>query len=155
MDSLPEIGDLEFDNLEPCDVCGEPSHDLSRHDGDDVCGRCSAVFTAAHALFDNDVADRAAIVGTLAHAWSAHDIAHSVDEYARFEMLRQVDGVAVLRLKDMSADVVRYEGSDLAKAVKIEVFSRHVESEKVAEAYGRVLQEHGIHHDKCSAGSVA
>jgi hypothetical protein len=120
-----------------------------------VCGRCSAVFTAAHALFDNGVEDRAAIVGTLAHAWSAHDIADSADEYARFEILERVDDVPVLRLKDMSADVVRYDNSDLAKAVKIDVFSRDVKLERVAEEYGRVLQDHGMHHDQCSAGSVS
>jgi len=153
MDSLPEITDLEPYDL--CDVCGQPSDLLLRQAGDDVCERCSAVFTAAHALFDNEVEDRGAIVGTLAHAWSAYDIADSADQYTRFEMIGRVDDVPVLRLKAMSAYVVRYDNSDVAKAVKIDVFSRHVKPEKVVEEYGRVLQDHDIHHDQCSAGSVS
>jgi hypothetical protein len=64
----------EWDIAGACDTCGGPTDDLGSlrgRAGDNVCEQCDALFTAAHALLDNDVHDERTILGTLAFAWSS------------------------------------------------------------------------------------
>lgn len=111
--------------------------------------------TAAHALLDHDVLDEAAILGTLAFAWSEGAWTTAPDEYGGLEFLAVADGVPVLKLPDITAGVVTYADSPIAKAVKIDVYAQSVIPEKVAETYRELLESHKIHYDKCSAGSIA
>lgn len=145
----------DIDTAGVCDTCGERTDDVQRRAGDDVCGQCDALFAAAHALLDNDVPDEAAILGTLAFAWSEDAWTTAPDDYGRLELLATADGVPVLRLPDITADVATYDDSDIPNAIKIDVYSRHVAPKRVAETYQELLEGHKIHYDKCSAGSVA
>jgi hypothetical protein len=61
----------------------------------------------------------------------------------------------VLKLPDITAGVVTYDDSHIAKAIKINVYAQRVKQEKVAETYRELLESHKIHYDKCSVGSIA
>ncbi len=151
---------VSITDIEPagaCDTCGGPTEDLQslrRRAGDDVCEQCDALLTAARALLDNDVRDEPTILGTLAFAWGGGAWAVGPDDYGGLELLSSADGVPLLRLPRITADVITYDGSRVPKAVKINAYSRDVEPQELAEVYKRLLQDHGIHFDKCSAGSV-
>jgi hypothetical protein len=145
----------DVDTVGTCDTCGGRTDDLQRRAGDNVCDRCDALFTAAHALLDNNVPDEAAILGTLAFAWSKGVWTAASDDYGQMEFLAAADGVPVLRLPDITADVVTYDDSCIPKAAKITVYARGVGSERVSETYQELLENHKIHYDECSAGSVA
>jgi hypothetical protein len=145
----------DVDAAGTCDTCARRTDDLQRRAGDNVCEQCDALLTAAHALLDNDVLDEASILGTLAFAWSKGAWTAGSDDYGGLEYLGTADGVPVLRLPDIMADVVTYDGSCIPKAIKIYVYSRHVKPKRVAETYQEILENHKIHYDKCSAGSVA
>jgi hypothetical protein len=145
----------DVDTAGTCDTCGGRTDDLQRRAGDNVCSQCDALLTAAHALLDNDVLDEAAILGTLAFAWSEGAWTIAPKDYGGLELLAIADGVQVLRLPEMTAGVVTYDGSFIPKAVKIDVYSARVEPKRVDETYKEVLENHRIHYDKCSAGSVA
>ena len=120
-----------------------------------TCARCDALLTAAHALLDNKVLDEPTILGTLAFAWSRGAWAAGPDDYGALEFLSSVDGVPLLRLPGITEGVITYDGSRIPRAAKINVYSRDVEPQKLAEVYERLLNDHGIHFDKCSGGSVA
>jgi hypothetical protein len=149
---------VSITDVEPagiCDTCGGRTDDLQRRAGDNVCGQCDAVLTAAHTLLDNDVADEAAILGTLAFAWDEGAWATDPDDYGVLELLTTADGVPVLRLPDITADVITYDDSYVPKAVKIDVYSRLVTSVRVAQTYQELLEDHKIHWDECTAGKFA
>ena len=112
------------------------------------------MLTAAHALLDNNVVDEPAVLGTLAFAWSKDTRAVGSEDYGGLEFLSSVDGVTLLRLPRITAGVVTYDGSHIPKAARIDVYSRDVKRQELAEVYERLLKDHGIHFDKCSAGSV-
>jgi hypothetical protein len=142
-------------DVKPCDACTHPSTSLHKYAGDAICDDCKALFTAANALFDNGVADEAEIIGTLAFTRYAPDSTpEATRKYGRFEVVRVADGVPVLRLRRAAANVLYYEGSKIARAVNLEVFSRHANPGEVSVLYERKLAEHDIHHDKCSGGSI-
>jgi len=111
--------------------------------------------TAAHALLDNNVLEEPAILGTLAFAWSKDTWAADPEDYGGLELLSSVDGVPLLRLPRITAGVITYDGSRIPKAARIDVYSRDVKPQELAELYERLLKDHGIHFDKCSAGSVS
>jgi hypothetical protein len=137
-----------------CDTCARRTDDLHRRDGDDVCEQCVALLTAAHALLDNNVVDEPAVLGTLAFAWSKDTRAVGPEDYGGLEFLSSVDGVPLLRLPRITADVVTYDGSQIPKAARIDVYSRDVTRQEFAEVYERLLEDHQIHFDKFSGGSV-
>ncbi len=137
-----------------CDTCGGRTDDLQRRAGDNVCEQCDTLLTAAHALLDNGVSDEAAILGTLAFAWMGAWAIDS-DDYCGLDLLATADGVPVLRLPDITADVVTYDDSCIPKAIRIDVYSKRVAPKRVAETYQELLEGHKIHYDKCGAGSVA
>jgi hypothetical protein len=139
----------------PCDACTRPSTSLHKYAGDAICEACEALFTAANALFDNGVADEAEIVGTLAFTRYAPDsTSEAARKYGRFEVIRMADGVPVLRLRKVAANVLHYKGSRIVRAVNVEVFSRHADPGEVSALYERTLAEHGIHHNQCGGGSI-
>jgi hypothetical protein len=150
---------VSITDIEPagaCDTCGAPTEDLQdlrRRAQDNVCGQCDALFTAAHALLDNNVGDEPTILGSLAYAWIGRALAIDPEDYGGLELLSSVDGVPLLRLPRITAGVTSYEGSRIPKAARINVFSRDVKPQELAEVYERLLKDHGIHFDKCSAGS--
>ncbi len=153
---MVSITDLDIAGA--CDTCGGPTGDLQtlqRRAGDNVCGQCDALFTAAHALLDNDVRDEPTILGTLAFAWSRDAGALGTEDYGGLEFLSSTDGVPLLRLPAITAGVVTCDGSRIPKAAKIDVYSRAVKPRELAEVYEGLLKEHGIHFDVCSGGSVA
>jgi hypothetical protein len=123
--------------------------------GDSVCEQCNALFTAAHALLDNNVPDEAVILGTLAFAWSQGAWPAGPDDYGGLQPHAVVDGVPLLSLPKITADVVTYDGSHIPKAIKVAVYSRDVKPEGLADVYEGLLENHKIHFDQCSAGSVA
>jgi hypothetical protein len=132
----------DLDTAGACDTCGGPVEDLlalQPRMGDNVCEQCGALFGAARALLDNNILDEAVIIGTLAFAWSEGAWTVNPDDYGRFEFLAAVDGVPLLRLPDITTEAVTYEGSRVPKAVKINVYSRGVKPEKLAEFYERLL----------------
>jgi hypothetical protein len=137
-----------------CDTCARRTDNLHRRAGDDVCEQCVALLTAAHALLDNNVVDEPAVLGTLAFAWSKDTRAVGPEDYGGLEFLSSVDGVPLLRLPRITADVVTYDGSHIPKAARIDVYSRDVTRQEFAEVYERLLKDHGIHFDKFSAGPV-
>jgi hypothetical protein len=141
--------------VKPCDACTRPSTSLHKYAGDAICEVCEALFTAANALFDNGITDEVEIIGTLAFAYYAPDSTlEAANKYFRFEVVRVVDGVPVLRLRRVAANVLYYEGSRIVRAVNVEVFSRHADPGEVSVLYEQTLAEHGIHYDKCSGGSI-
>ena len=145
----------DLDTAGACDTCGGRTDDLQQCVGDNVCGQCEALFTAAHALLDNNVRDEPTILGTLAFAWSNSVWAAGADDYGGLELLSGVDGMPLLRLPRIAASVITYDGSSIAKAAKINVYSRDEKPQELAEHYERLLKDHGIDFDKCSAGSVS
>src|SRR3712207_1434915 len=139
----------------PCDACTRPSSSLHKYAGDAICEACEALFTAANALFDNGAADETEIVGTLAFTRYAPDsTSEAARKYGRFEVIRMADGVPVLRLRKVAANVLHYKGSRIVRAVNVEVFSRHADPGEVSALYERTLADHGIHHDPCGGGSI-
>src|SRR5215217_3878810 len=138
-----------------CDACGMSTDALEWRAGDKVCPQCNALFTAAHALLNNNVSDEAAILGTLAFAWSEAAWIPPSDNYGGLVFLGVADSVPVLKLPDITTDVVTYDGSCIPRAVRITVHSRHVGQQRVTETYQELLENHNIHYEKCSAGSVA
>ena len=154
---MGSITDIE--NEGPCGTCGgrKRKDDLRQRAGDNVCGQCDALFAAAHALLDNNIRDEPTILGTLAFAWSSSLWSWVLDpeDYGGLELLSSVDGVPFLRVPRITAGVVTYDSSRIPKAARINIYSRDVKPEEVAEVYERLLKNHGIHFDKCSAGSVA
>ena len=156
---MGSITDLDIAGA--CDTCGGPVEDL-RHlrlrAGDNVCERCDALFTAAHALLDEDArgetVDEAVVLGTLAFVWSGGATTVGLNDRGGLELLREADGVPLVRLPYILSGVITYEGSRIAKAIKIDVYSRDVKPQFLAGVYEGILERHGIHFDQCSAGSV-
>jgi len=112
------------------------------------------LFTAAHALLKNNVRDELTILGTLAFAWSRGARALDPEDYGGLELLSSANSVPLLRLPRITAGVITYDGSRIPKAARIDVFSRDVKPQELAENYEALLKEHGIHTDECSGGSV-
>jgi hypothetical protein len=162
MDSLTELR-----KPEPCDSCLYPAEGLVNHVGDRLCSSCRAVFWTAEALFDNKITDEAKIVPTMAFAawdgrpWELRDekickrfVTEFLQRYEEFELVAVMEGVPVLRLKTVMADVIRYEGTDVPKQVRIRVLSRFASPKNVAELYERTLRAGNIPWDRTTRGSI-
>jgi hypothetical protein len=136
-----------------CDTCERREDDLRGREGDNVCGQCDALFTAAHALLKNEVCDEPTILATLAFAWSRGASTIGQECYGGLELLSNVDGVPLLRLPRITASVITYDGGQIPKIAQLNVYSRDVTPQEVARVYERLLKNHGIHFDECSGGS--
>ncbi len=149
---MESISDLETAGA--CDTCARRTVGLRRRAGDNVCGQCDALFAAARALLDSEVRDEATILGTLAFAWVRDAWASAPEDHGGFEYLLDAAGVPLVRLRRLTTSVINYDGSRIAKAAKINVYSRNVTPPELAEVYEGLLKTHGIHFDECSGGSV-
>jgi hypothetical protein len=145
----------DIDTVGACDTCGGRTDDLLRREGDNVCGKCDALFTAAHALLKNNVRDELTILGTLAFAWSRGARALDPEDYGGLELLSSAKSVPLLRLPRITAGVITYDGSRIPKAARINIYSRDVTPEELAGVYESLLKDHGVHFDKCSGGPLA
>src|SRR5215208_4822304 len=58
-----------------------------------------------------------------------------VGHYPAFDLVKVVNGVPVLRMKDAIVEVVRYHRNHLAKSIRIRVLSRFAEPEEMAKLY--------------------
>jgi hypothetical protein len=151
----------DIDTAEVCDTCGGPAEDL-RHlrsrAGDNVCERCDALFTAAHAILDDSdphqPIDEAIVLGTLAFVWSGGATTAGLDDHGALELVREADGIPFVKLPYIVSEVIAYEGSSIAKAIKLDVYSRDVKPDTLGDVYESILERHGIHFDQCSGGSV-
>jgi hypothetical protein len=162
VDSVPEHSQPEI-----CDSCLYPAEDLVKHAGDRLCERCRAVFLTAQVLFEEGISDEADIVDTLSYAaldgrpWELRG-KEACEKFAKtfprryedFELVRVVDGVPVLRLKLVRTDVIRYQGTDVPKQVRIRVLSRFVKPESVADSYERTLLVENLSWDHSTDGFI-
>jgi len=157
----------------PCDLCARRTSELtSRHwkliDGssgvDDVCQRCQAVLEVAESLLDNEVEDENEITTTLALAayagrsWADH-AKQPQEQFDRdhpgLRFSRNVDGVPLFRMLPLWVEVIRYDGTDLPKEIRITVSSRVVKPDDLAGYYEQVLSSERISSEECGAGSLA
>jgi hypothetical protein len=125
------------------------------------------LFWFAEVLLESD-ATEAEIVPTLAFArhadvlWSVHDpelreaTAHQlVERYSALDLVEVASGVPVLRMKHAFAEVVRYEGSRLAKRVRIRVLSKFAEPHAMAQLYWNLCKREGLPIHPTSPGSLS
>jgi hypothetical protein len=157
---------LESPELEKCSACWRLATQLVNEAGDGLCGRCTAVFSAARVLFKECVTDEREIVPTLAFAahagarWAA--VNEKLPEYFRevwpevfaqtykgFKLVRVVDGVPVLRQEPAVVEVERYAGTELPRRICIRAFFRSAKPEFIATLYEKTLLEEHIPYDRC------
>ena len=74
--------------------------------------------------------------------------------YEDFNLVRMVDGVPVLRMKNIRIDVIRYEDTDVPKQVRIRVRSQFSKPKSVAELYKRTLLAENLQWDHSTGGSI-
>jgi hypothetical protein len=124
--------------------------------GANVCRSCLTLIWFAEVLLESD-ATEAANVPTLAFARHADALwtirnpqqreapAHQlVERYAALELVDVVSGVPMLRMKPAFVEVVRYEGSNLVKRIRIQVLSRFAEPSAMAELYWDICEREGL-----------
>jgi hypothetical protein len=161
--------DYFFEDLEgdPCELCARQTMERIEipwklKDGskgtDYACDSCLAVLEVAQGLLDNRVKDENEIITTIALAaqaglsWTeAANQSSGVfgQEYPGLAFSRDVDGMPLFRMLPVLVEVVRYEGAELPKEIRIEVSSRVVTAEEVAARYGQTLHEERIPSDNC------
>jgi hypothetical protein len=125
------------------------------------------LFWFAEVLLESD-ATEAEIVPTLAFArhaevlWSVHDpklreatARQLVERYSALELVKVVSGVPVLRMKPAFAEVMRYEGSRLAKGIRIRVLSRFAEPHAMAQLYWNLCEREGLPIHQTSPGTLS
>jgi hypothetical protein len=152
---------------EHCTVCSASAVLLHERYGACVCRSCLTLFWFAEALLESD-ATEAEIVPTLAFArhaqvlWTVHDpelreatARQLVGRYSALELVKVVSGVPVLRLQPAFAEVVRYEGSRLAKSIRIRVLSRFAEPHTMAQLYFTLCKREGLPIHPTSPGSLS
>jgi hypothetical protein len=157
---------LESPELEKCSACRRLATQLVNEAGDGLCGRCTAVFSAARVLLKERVTDEREIVPTLAFAAHAGarwaPVNEKLPEYFRevrpevfaqtykgFKLVRVVDGVPVLRQEPAVVEVERYAGTELPRRICIRAFSRSAKSKFIATLYEQTLLEEHIPYDRC------
>jgi hypothetical protein len=171
-----ELGEGFFifdEEVSPCDLCARLTTELAalpwkQEDGskrvDYACESCRAVLEVAQGLLDNEIKDENEIITTIALAsyaglsWT--EVAEQPPEYFEREhpglrLSRKVDGMPLFRMLPVLVEVVRYDGTELPKEIRVRVFSRSVQPEDLALQYKEVLAAERIPSDRCPAGSVA
>jgi hypothetical protein len=151
---------------EQCELCSATAVPLHERCDANVCRSCLTLLWFAEVLLESD-ATEAEIVPTLAFArhadalWTIRNpqqreaAAHQlVERYAALEFVDVVSGVPMLRMKPAFVEVVRYEGSNLAKRIRIRVLSRFAEPRAMAELYWDVCEREGLPRHKTSPGSL-
>jgi hypothetical protein len=121
----------------------------------------------AEVLLESD-ATEAEIVPTLAIARRAevlrtirdlgqreHAARQLVERHPAFDLIEVLNGVPVLRMKPAFAEVTRYEGSSLAKGIRIRVLSRFAEPDAMAEVYRALCEREPLPVFRTSPGSLS
>jgi hypothetical protein len=164
---------VEDTEVNPCDLCARRTTELAalpwkQKDGskgvDYACDLCRAVLKVAQSLLNNKIKDENEIITTIALAsyaglsWT--EVAKQPPEYFEREhpglrLSRNVDGMPLFRMLPLLVEVVRYDGTELPKEIRLRVFSRSVQSEDLALQYEQVLATERIPWDRCPAGSIA
>jgi hypothetical protein len=99
-----------------------------------------------------------ALAANAGQSWT--EIGHQSSEgfsqqYPGLAFSRDLDGMPLFRMLPVVTEVVRYDGTELPKEIKIKVSSRFARPEEVAAHYKKVLDKEGLPSDECPAGSVA
>ena len=102
---------------------------LYKRCGDAICESCRAVFAVAKVLYRSGVEDEAQIIATIAYAarngeYTLKDQEKIASQYPRFDHVRTLKCVPLLRPKPAIAQVVRYPGYKLPKQVRLEILSK-------------------------------
>ena len=152
---------------EQCELCSATAVPLHERCGANVCRSCLTLLWFAEVLLESD-ATEAEIVPTLAFArhadalWTIRNpqqreaaVHQLVERYAALELVDVVSGVPMLRMKPAFVEVVRYEGSNLVKRIRIRVLSRFAEPRAMAELYGDICGREGLPRHKTSRGSLS
>ena len=152
---------------EQCELCSATAVPLHERCGANVCRSCLTLLWFAEVLLESD-ATEAEIIPTLAFArhadalWTIRNpqqreaTAHQlVERYAALELVDVVSGVPMLKMKPAFVEVVRYEGSNLAKRIRIRVLSRFAEPHAMAELYWDICKREGLPRHKTSPGSLS
>jgi hypothetical protein len=163
---------IEDDEVNPCDLCARRTTELAalsweKKDGskgvDYACESCRAVLEVAQGLLGNKVKDENEIITTIALAayaglsWiDAENQSSAVfgQEYPGLEFSRDMDGMPLFRMLPMLIDVVRYEGTQFTREVRIEVSSRVITAEEVATQYEQTLLKERIPSENCVGMSL-
>jgi hypothetical protein len=161
------IGENMMSQPEQCELCSATAVPLHERCGANVCRSCLTLLWFAEVLLESD-ATEAEIVPTLAFArhadalWTIRNpqqreaAAHQlVERYAALELVDVVSGVPMLRMKPAFVEVVRYEGSNLVKRIRIRVLSRFAEPRAMAELYWDICGREGLPRHKTSRGSLS
>lgn len=141
---------VEDTEVNPCDLCARRTTELAalpwkQKDGskgvDYACDLCRAVLKVAQSLLNNKIKDENEIITTIALAsyaglsWT--EVAKQPPEYFEREhpglrLSRNVDGMPLFRMLPLLVEVVRYDGTELPKEIRLRVFSRSVQPEDLA-----------------------
>lgn len=153
--------------LEHCKLCSAPADALHQRYGADVCRSCLTLSWFSEILLESG-ATETEIVPTLAFAqhaeklWSVHNperreqIARQlVEGCPAFDLVELVSGVPVLRMKPAFAEITRYEGSSLAKGVRIRVLSRFADPHAIAQLYWNACEREDLPRHETSPGSLS
>ena len=158
---------IEDDEVNSCDLCARRTTELAalpwkQKDGsegvDYACESCRAVLEVAQGLLDNKIEDENEIITTLALAsyaglsWT--EVAeqppeHFQREHPGLRVSRNVDGMPLFRMLPVLVEVVRYDGTELPKEIRIEVSSRVITAEKLATEYEQTLLKERIPSENC------
>ena len=143
-----------------CDSCFQQTESLYKRCGDAICGSCKAVFAVAKVLYRSRVEDEAQIVATIAYAarngeYTLKDQENIASRYRRFDHVRTLKGVPLLRPKPAIAQIVRYPGHNLPKQVRLEILSKFAVPEEIAELYRQTLQLESLPVFSSSPGSLS
>jgi hypothetical protein len=121
------------------------------------------VLEVAHGLLKNEVKDENEVITTIALAaypgvsW-AEAANESSEEFGQkcpgLEFSRVVDGMPLFRMVPMLIEVVRYDGTELPKEIRIEVSSNVVTAETLAARYEETLLKERIPSENCVGMSL-
>jgi hypothetical protein len=158
------VEDAEGD---PCQFCAKDATELAALDWEKIdgsegvdyaCESCRAVLDVARGLLKNKVTDENEIITTLALAayaglsWTEAAKPSSEifsQEYPGLAFSRDMDGMPLFRMLPMLIEVLRYEGTEFAREVRIEVSSRIITAEELAAQYELTLLGERIPSENC------
>jgi hypothetical protein len=145
----------------PCDGCLSPSTDLVERADDALCPKCTAVFSAATMLFDNDITEENEVIPTLVAACTLtrpNDLTaltRSEEVYPGLELVKVIDDVPVIRVLPMVVEPEKYPGTNLLKQIKINVQSKWVKPATVQQCYKEILQKEGVRWGENNHGVIS
>jgi hypothetical protein len=152
---------------EHCELCSAPADTLRQRYDANVCLFCLTLLWFAEILFEGGATENE-IVPTLAFArhaeglWSVSNperretaARQLVERYPALELVEVVGGVPVLQMKSAFAEITRYEGSSLAKGIRMRVLSRFAEPQAMAKLYWSICESEGLPRHQTSPGRMS